>query len=68
MPKVRASSGMMGTTLDPNSPSRHRLRSRRVKAVVVDAGWPPEPASCSSNGASDGGASGRRVWVDRDGR
>ena len=38
MPKVRASSGMMGTTREPNSPSRHRLRSRRVKAVVVDAG------------------------------
>ena len=38
MPNVRASSGMIGTTRWPNSSSRARLRSRRVKAIVVDAG------------------------------
>ena len=35
MPKVRASSGMIGTTRAPTSGSRIRLRSSRVKTIVV---------------------------------
>ena len=44
MPKVRASSGMMGTIRLPMPLSRIRLRIRRAKAIVVDASWVPEPA------------------------
>jgi hypothetical protein len=36
MPKVRASSGTMGTTNWPIALSRVRLVSRRTKAMVVD--------------------------------
>jgi hypothetical protein len=67
MPKVRASSGTIGTTLDPNRLSRHRLRSRRVKAVVVDAACLPDPASTSANAFSSGGSIGRRAVVVRRG-
>ena len=35
MPNVRASSGMIGTTRGPMCSSRARLRSRRVKPIVV---------------------------------
>ena len=34
--------------------ARHRSRSSRVKAMVVDTAWPPEPASSSANGSSGG--------------
>ncbi len=42
-PKVRASSGMMGTTRRPTCSSRTRLRSSRAKTMVVDAAWLPDP-------------------------
>ena len=54
MPKVRASSGMIGTTRGPNCGSRQRLRSSRVNAVVVDAACLPEPPSTSSKAALAG--------------
>ena len=38
MPKVRASSGMIGTIRGPSSGSRIRFRSIRVKAIVVETG------------------------------
>jgi len=47
MPKVRASSGMIGTIRLPISLSRVRLRIRRLKAMVVLAGR-SAPANSSS--------------------
>ena len=38
MPKVRASSGMIGTIRGPSSGSRIRFRSIRVKTIVVETG------------------------------
>ena len=61
MPKVRASSGMIGTTRWPKAGSRARFRTRRVKAIVVDADWPPEPDRTSLNAVSAGRVSVRRV-------
>ena len=65
MPKVRASSGTIGTTRGPNVSSRHRLRSSRVNAVVVDAACLPEPPSTSANALSAGSSIGRRAVVVR---
>ena len=45
MPKVRASSGTMGTTRAPNSSSRIMLRSIWVNTMVVDTSRPSEPSS-----------------------
>jgi hypothetical protein len=48
MPKVRASSGMIGTMRGPRSLSRIRLRRIRVKTIVVEtAVWLP-PVNSSS--------------------
>ena len=38
MPKVRASSGMIGTIRGPSSLSRMRLRRIRAKTIVVETG------------------------------
>ena len=46
MPKVRASSGMIGTMRLPRSASRVNVESRRTKAIVVDTGRSPVPCSC----------------------
>ena len=54
MPKVRASSGMIGTMRGPKPSARARLRSRRVKAMVVDTACAPEPAGNSSKVESGG--------------
>ena len=43
MPKVRASSGMIGTIRSPMTLSRSRLRSSLAKAIVVDTSCLPEP-------------------------
>ncbi len=43
MPKVRASSGMIGTMRLPNSLSRSRSFSSRAKAIVVAISCLPEP-------------------------
>ena len=48
MPNVRASSGTIGTTRSPNPSALVRLRSRRVKAVVVEASTLPEPTWISA--------------------
>ena len=58
MPNVRASSGMIGTTCLPNCSSRARLRSRRVKPIVVLTTFVPEPFASSSNDASAGSCIG----------
>ena len=51
MPKVRASSGMIGTIRGPSSLSRMRLRRIRVKTIVVDtAVWLPAANSASIGG------------------
>ena len=50
MPNVRASSGMIGTTRGPKPSARARLRSSRVKAMVVDTACLPDPAANSANG------------------
>ena len=65
MPNVRASSGMIGTMRGPMCSSRARLRNRRVKPIVVDTAWLPEPARSSANGLSVGISSGRRARVVR---
>ena len=65
MPKVRPSSGMMGTTRGPKPSCRARLRSRRVKAMVVETSCVPEPASNSANGPWPGRGRGRRSSTGR---
>ena len=57
MPKVRASSGMIGTMRLPTCGSRTRLRTSRLKAIVVLAGR-SEPAKNSVKVASFGAGSG----------
>src|SRR4029434_4856943 len=50
MPKVRASSGMIGTTRRPQFGSRIRLRMSFAATIVVDtACFSPVPAANSSN-------------------
>ena len=57
MPKVRASSGTIGTICLPISLSRISAVSVRTKAIVVEISRPsPEPLSSASNAASDGTA------------
>ena len=53
MPKVRASSGMIGTIRRPMLGSRIRFRVRRLKAMVVEAAR-SDPANNSSYAASAG--------------
>ena len=43
MPKVRASSGTMGTTRLPMALSRARVESSRTNAIVVDTLRSPVP-------------------------
>ena len=65
MPKVRASSGMIGTTRSPNPGSRAKARSIRVNAVVVDAAFLPDPPRNSSNTESRGSVRGLAVRTVR---
>ncbi len=58
MPKVRASSGMIGTIRWPSPLSRSRLRSITANAMVVDTDRLPEPASNSARVLSAGAGSG----------
>ena len=54
-PKVRASSGTIGTTRGPISGSRIRLRSSRPKAIVVlTAISEPDANSASTSGRGAG--------------
>ena len=57
IPKVRASSGMIGTIRDPSSLSRMRFRRTRVKTIVVETAV-SEPAANSLSTVSAGFASG----------
>ena len=60
MPKVRASSGMIGTIREPSCGSRMRLRRIRAKTIVVETGvWLPAANSASTSGA--GAGSGARL-------
>ena len=59
MPKVRASSGMIGTTRRPMFSSRHRLRNNRVNPIVVLTGNSPDPIRSSWKTSSAGSESGR---------
>ena len=61
MPKVRASSGMIGTIREPIASSRSRLPYRRVNAPVVETSWDADPSRSSANVAGDGGCIGRRT-------
>src|SRR4051794_28760366 len=67
MPNVRASSGMIGTTRGPSCLSRARVRSSRVKPIVVLTSCWLDPARSSANALSSGSVSGRRARVVRRG-
>ena len=54
MPKVRASSGMMGTISLPSSGDFSSDLMTATKAEVVDASRPREPSSASLNISSAG--------------
>ncbi len=58
MPKVRASSGMIGTIRFPIPLSRSRFRSRRVNAIVDDAAVVPLPFGNSANTEASGRSTG----------
>ena len=65
MPKVRASSGMIGTTRRPIFSSRHRLRNNRVNPIVVLTGNSPDPIRSSWKTSSAGSESGRLTATRR---
>ena len=54
MPKVRASSGTIGTTRSPMSSSRSSWPSMRTVTMVVDASRSPEPSSSDLKRSSGG--------------
>ena len=58
MPKVRDSSGTMGTTNLPTFLSRTMVLSIRTNAMVVEISRSSEPLSCVSNALSAGISSG----------
>ncbi len=58
MPKVRASSGTIGTQRLPVSLSRTRSLTRRTNAMVVATFCEPEPLSKDANAFSAGAGSG----------
>src|ERR1700760_4316056 len=64
MPKVRASSGTIGTMFLPMFLSFNRIVRRRTNAIVVEISRSPVPSStgwnASSGGIASGGASLRR--------
>ena len=54
MPKVRASSGTIGTTSLPMSSSRSSLASIRTNAIVVETLRPSVPSWNSSKSVAEG--------------
>ncbi len=56
MPKVRASSGMIGTTRGPSALSRTSCVKKRTKACVVEISRPSEVGSSNAENVSSGGA------------
>ena len=67
MPKVRASSGTIGTQRLPVSLSRIRSLTRRTNAMVVAIDCEPEPLSNEANDLSAGAGSGASGCVRRAG-
>ncbi len=67
MPKVRASSGTIGTQRLPVSLSRTRSLTRRTKAIVVATDCEPEPLSNAVNALSAGIGSGATGCTRREG-
>ena len=68
MPKVRDSSGTIGTTRLPITLSRMMVLRMRTKAMVVDTSRPsPVLFSCASN-ADSGGTGNGSTLVRRNGR
>ncbi len=65
MPKVRASSGTMGTTRGPKFSSRIRSRIRLVIAMVVETARPSEPLVRLSKVDELGIVKGRRSRIRR---
>ena len=61
MPKVRASSGTIGTQRRPVSFSRIRSLISRTNAMVVAISWVPEPCSSGAYTLSAGSGSGLGV-------
>lgn len=57
MPKVRASSGTIGTQRLPVSLSRIRSLARRTKAMVVAISCLPDPFFSAANARSSGSGS-----------
>ena len=54
MPKVRASSGMIGTTRWPTAVSRNSARSSTANAIVVETDRGPDPAKKSAKQEGSG--------------
>jgi hypothetical protein len=54
MPKVRASSGTMGTTRSPMPGSFTSVDNRRTKAIVVEISRCALPLSCAAKASSAG--------------
>ena len=67
MPKVRASSGTIGTQRLPVVLSRIRSFISRTNAMVVAMDWLPEPLSNAANDLSAGAGSGAIAWLRRAG-
>ena len=63
MPKVRASSGMIGTIRGPSSGSRMRLRRIRAKTIVVETGvvLPAANSASTAGGRARAAASARTI-------
>ena len=60
MPKVRASSAMMGTMRLPSAGSLRSAPTMRTKATVVDISLPPASSANFANAPAAGVASGSR--------
>ncbi len=61
MPKVRASSGTIGTMCGPMFLSLSRMPSMRTNAIVVEISRSPDASSSAPNASSGGTSSGATV-------
>ena len=68
MPKVRLSSGTIGTTRLPSDLSRSSVLRMRTKAIVVEIWRPSVDFSCASKAESGGTTSASLVLARRSGR
>ena len=62
MPKVRASSGTIGTTRSPSDLSFNRVDRMRTKAIVVLIWRLPEVFNCPANALRGGAGSAYEVF------